>query len=360
MADLLASDRFAVHSHRGDYEVIFAEGAVAALDRQPSDGAFFLIDERVAALHRARLPAILDSDHVLLLAANEGSKSLDRFPGYVEALVAKGVRRNHTLVAIGGGVVQDISSFLAATLFRGMPWRFYPTTLLAQADSCIGSKSSINVGSHKNILGTFTPPAQIFVDGEMLATLDEIDVRSGIGEILKVHAIDGPASFDGVAADYSRLLTDPQVLAGYIRASLQIKRAIIEEDEFDRGRRQVMNYGHTFGHAIEAATAFGVPHGIAITIGMEMANHVGVQLGISHPRDRDRMGGVLATNAGTYRSMSIPEQEFLDALARDKKHSATHYRLILPNQNGRIETHDVSDRKSVAQACLAFLRNVRS
>ncbi|MCH8037725.1 MAG: ankyrin repeat domain-containing protein, partial [Proteobacteria bacterium] len=114
-------------------------------------------------------------------------KSLDRFPGYVEHLVARGIRRDHTLIAIGGGVIQDITCFLAATLLRGVAWKYHPTTLLSQADSCIGSKSSINAGKAKNILGTFTPPAEVFVGARFLATLAAVDVRSAIDDSTPLH-----------------------------------------------------------------------------------------------------------------------------------------------------------------------------
>jgi hypothetical protein len=127
-------------------------------------------------------------------------------------------------------------------------------TLLAQADSCIGSKSSINVGKIKNVLGTFTPPRKITISTRLLSTLDDRDIRSGIGEMLKVHGIDGPDSFDQIAADYARLTSDAETLKRYVRRSLEIKKHIIEQDEFDRGIRNVMNYGHSFGHAIESAT----------------------------------------------------------------------------------------------------------
>src|SRR5581483_3202456 len=192
---------------------------------------------------------------------------------------ARKIRRNHVLVAIGGGIIQDITCFLAATMLRGLPWNFIPTTLLAQADSCIGSKSSINAGEAKNILGTFTPPARVDVSTRFLKTLDERDIRSGIGEMLKVHAIEGPQSFDQIAHDYENILSDDSVMLHYIRRSLDIKKRIIEIDEFDRGPRNVMNYGHSFGHAIESATDFAVPHGIAVTLGMDLANYTAVRTG---------------------------------------------------------------------------------
>src|SRR3954467_13124164 len=151
MAASHASDSaFTVASHKGPYRVEFDD---AALERIAEvDNAHLIVDARVADLYAEPLAAALGGASVLRIEATEAAKSLDRFPAYVEHLVGHGIRRGHVLVAVGGGILQDIACFLAATLMRGMEWRFVPTTLLAQADSCIGSKSSINVGAIKNVL----------------------------------------------------------------------------------------------------------------------------------------------------------------------------------------------------------------
>ena len=206
------SDRLVIASHKGPYEVLFQDDALAALDGAPPQNAHFIIDRRIARLYGDQMADVLASRSVLLVDATEAAKSLDRLPGYVDHLVARQVRRSDVLIAIGGGVIQDITCFLAATLLRGLAWRFYPTTLLAQADSCIGSKSSINSGAAKNILGTFTPPETVHLSMRFLATLDERDLRSGVGEILKVHAIEGAASFDDLARDYRNLFDAPETL----------------------------------------------------------------------------------------------------------------------------------------------------
>lgn len=324
-----------VQSHRGPYTVTFDDEALARLDAAVPASAHFVVDAAVAALHEREIKNVLGAPSVLRIEATESSKSLDRFSAYVEHLVARGVRRGHTLVAIGGGVVQDIVCFLATTLLRGLEWNFYPTTLLAQADSCIGSKSSINVGTLKNVLGTFTPPSRIVISTGVLATLAERDVRSGIGEMLKAHAIDGPGSFDAIAADYSRLRRDAATLRRYLRRSLEIKKALVEKDEFDQGPRQVMNYGHTFGHALESATDFAIAHGIAVTIGMDMANYTALRLGLMAERHYKRMHPTLAENYAGFEKVDVPLARFLDALGKDKKNRATDLCLILPDADAR-------------------------
>jgi len=273
---------------------------------------------------------------VLRIKATEKSKSLENFPEYVDHLVNHSIRRDHILIAIGGGVIQDITCFLASTMLRGVNWRLYPTTLLSQADSCIGSKSSINTDSTKNILGTFSPPNEVVIDVQFLATLDSRDVRSGVGEMLKVHAIDGPDSFDLIASEYPKLFTDNTVMEYFVRRSLEIKKDYIEQDEFDRGVRNVFNYGHSFGHAIEAATEFAIPHGIAVTMGMDMANFVASELKVGNLEDFTRMHPLLATNFQGYENHPVPFDSFLAAIAKDKKNVGSKLSLILPDTKARM------------------------
>jgi len=333
---------------------------LARLNASVPDNAHFLVDARVAALYRDQMGHVLASKSVLVIEATEAAKSLERFPAYVEHLVGKGLRRDHVLVAIGGGILQDITCFLSATMLRGVDWRFYPTTLLAQCDSCIGSKSSINCGDAKNILGTFTPPKDIFLSTRFLATLDPREIRSGIGEMLKVHMIAGPADFAAIAESYDSLWTRPTVMEATIRRALEIKQGYIEKDEFDTGPRLVFNLGHSFGHAIEAATDFAVPHGIAVTIGLDMAGWMSWRLGQGREDYWRRARPVLARNYAGYQSVPVPLDRFLAALAKDKKNvgqgSAT---LILPDAEGQVTrgVHAVDD--AFCTLCAEFLDKVR-
>jgi 3-dehydroquinate synthase len=355
MADLLVSDQLVIQSHKGPYTVSIDDEAFRLLDSEISSGHHFVVDQRVADLHAQALQKVLSAPSVLRIEATEANKSLDRFSSYVEHLVSRSIRRDHVLVAIGGGIVQDIVCFLAATLLRGLEWHFYPTTLLAQADSCIGSKSSINVGGIKNILGTFTPPARVRITTRVLATLDERDVRSGIGEMLKVHAIEGHESFDRIASDYAVLQKDSQLMCHYIRRSLEIKKDIIEQDEFDRGIRNVMNYGHSFGHAIEAATDFIVPHGIAVTIGMDMANYVAFRLGRASLEHYNRMHPILAANYAGSEKTEIPIDSFMSAIAKDKKNKGPDLVLILPDPEGGVARVSCSNNATFAAICRDYL-----
>lgn len=348
-----------VQSHRGPYEARFDDDALLSLNSNVPASAHFIVDARMAELYRDALSAVLATPSVLLIEATEQNKSLEKFPAYVDHLVSRSFRRTHSLVAIGGGIIQDITCFLAATLLRGVDWHFYPTTLLAQADSCIGSKSSINCGQAKNILGTFTPPKSVVVSTRVLKTLDQRDVRSGVGEMLKVHAIDGPESFDRIARDYRRLFEDDAVMMRYIRDSLEIKRRIIEIDEFDRGLRNIMNYGHTFGHAVEAATDFAIPHGIAVTIGMDMANFVAAGLGRTTRDVYERMQPTLRANYAGFEHTHIPFDAFLGAIAKDKKNTDTQLSLVLPDHKGKIGCALQNSDESFRELCREYLARGR-
>lgn len=353
------SESLVIASHSGPYRVDFARVPEAmAMDGAPSH---VIVDSRVADLHAQRLAPILDNaTSVLRIEASEDNKSLDAFPAYVEHLVAHGLRRDHVLLAIGGGIIQDITCFLASTMLRGVDWHFIPTTLLAQADSCIGSKSSVNCGSAKNILGTFKPPRRIVLDTRFLETLDRREIHSGVGEILKVHAIAGATAFDTLAAEFALLFSDDQVLNRAILRALEIKKSYIEIDEFDTGPRLVFNFGHSFGHAIEAATHFAIPHGIAVTIGMDMAAAIAAGLGLEDGSARTRMHAVLAANYQGYQDHPIPLEPFLAALSKDKKNTGTgRVTVILPQPDGNVARVVVDADQRFRDLCADYLNHGR-
>jgi len=352
------SERLVIKSHKAPYAVEFADEPFVELGAKGVQ-RHYIVDARVAELYRSQLADVLDSKSVLLIEAKEGNKSLERCPDYVAHLMARGIKRGHLLVAVGGGVIQDITCFLGAVLLRGVEWHFYPTTLLAQADSCIGSKSSINVGPYKNVVGTYTPPVQIWLSPQVLATLPETEIRSGIGEMLKVHMIAGPREFDRIAADYTAIVADPAVMRTYILRSLEIKKEIIEQDEFDRGIRNVMNLGHSFGHAIESATDFGIPHGIAVTIGMDMANFTAVRLGLMGEAHFRRMHPTLAANYRNYEQTPVPMDRFLAAIGKDKKNTDAKLGLILPDADAIPRRVECPNARTFQEGCCEYFDQVR-
>lgn len=350
-----------IQSHKGPYTVTFDDTLLSDLTRLIEGECHFLVDANVARLYAVELEAVVSHPNTIIVEASEESKSIQNIVTVIERLVQGKVRRDHTLVAIGGGVIQDITCFIASTLLRGLRWRFVPTTLLSQADSCIGSKSSVNLGATKNILGTFYPPQEIFVSARFLDTLDGKEIRSGVGEIIKVHAIEGARAFDLMAAEFHRLFTDRAVLMKYIRSALLIKQRFIEQDEFDRGVRNIFNYGHSFGHAIESATNYMVPHGIAVSMGMDMANHISKQRSLLSAENYHRMHAILRQNYYQYASVAIPLDAMLAALMKDKKNTSTMLGLIFSaGPDAAIQPVKVAPDEVFRAQCKLFLEEFQA
>ena len=174
------SEKMLIQSHRGPYTVCFDDAFFSSLEPLFQSTPHFLVDANVARLYSIELAQVLQHPNAVLIDATEDNKSIERVIPVIEKLVSNKARRDHALVGIGGGVIQDITCFIASTLLRGMRWKLVPTTLLAQADSCIGSKSSINLGATKNILGTFNPPNEIYVCPRFIDTLERKDIFSDV------------------------------------------------------------------------------------------------------------------------------------------------------------------------------------
>ncbi len=344
-----------IKSNTGEYKVEVVENVFSTLTGFSLEKTQFLVDRKVYELYQSQFEKYLSKHKMVLIDALESNKNVDQTSFYVNGLMANQVKIDHTLVAIGGGIIQDITCFLASTLFRGMKWEFVPTTLLAQADSCIGSKSSINVGDFKNLMGTFYPPQRILLDVSFLDTLEKKDILSGIGEILKVHMIKGIPFFEQAAEKYDEMIENKKTLLEFIWNSLLYKRELIELDEYDRGPRNVMNYGHSFGHAIETATNFYLPHGIAVSLGMDMANFQSFQMKRVSEEQFLRWHQCLKKNYKNYTNAEIPLDSFLSAISKDKKNIGSDLSLILVKNEGKIEKLKVSKDESFIQNCRTFL-----
>jgi 3-dehydroquinate synthase len=270
-----------IRSSIRDYDVHFAEddGFVAGFSRFPQ--VCFVVDENVWAHHSDSTLRLLPRDETIVLPVSEERKTLATVLEIYDRLTERSAKRNLTLVTIGGGTLQDVTGFAASTLYRGINWIFVPTTLLAQADSCIGSKTSLNYRRFKNLIGTFYPPSEVHIHPSFLKTLREEDFFSGLGEVVKLHLMGG----EGKIGELSALLPairrrEPSPLHSVVRNSLLIKQAYIEGDEFDTGRRNLLNFGHCFGHALETVSGYEIPHGQAVLIGIVFANIVSRRRGL--------------------------------------------------------------------------------
>lgn len=318
-----------IKSYRSTYPVRFPDNFATELTQALSPGDFLLIDENIARLHSDRIDPLRAAYPHRLIQPAEPQKSYQAVEPLIDHLIRSGFRKNHRLVAIGGGITQDITAFIASILYRGVGWIFVPTNLLSQADSCIGSKTSINFGEFKNQIGGFHPPILILNDISFLDTLPQEEIRSGMGEMFHYFLLTGRPDFERVSREYEAALTDRTVLRGLIRRSLEIKKAMIEVDEFDEGPRNVFNYGHSFGHALESYTNYAIPHGIAICFGMDIANHVSVTLGLLPAADAAEMRRLLERNW----KPTVPDvtdlDRYLGLLRKDKKNVGSDVRVIL-------------------------------
>lgn len=325
-----------VKSHMRNYSVLFADSFRESLSKDTQEKrCFFIIDRSIHRIYHDQLRDVLHPGSCFVVDATEEHKSLDYVKTVIEWLLGSDIKRNDRLIALGGGIIQDIAGFVSSILFRGIEWFFYPTTLLAQCDSCIGSKTSLNVGEFKNQLGTYYPPQHIVLDVNFLKTLSTADTRSGLGEIIKVHLLDGPDSLEYIRSEYDHS-ADPDILKELIFRSLRIKKTIIEEDEFDKDRRNILNYGHTFGHAIESVTDYKVSHGQAVTVGMDMENYVSFRLQILPQGSLDLMRVPIMKN---YPDFQLEEEHIaplLAALSKDKKNVDENLTVILTRGAGEM------------------------
>lgn len=327
---------FMIKSLQKEYGVSFVNDFTVPLKEATDEGAFVICDSKVFDLYRDRILNAVTQERCLIIEALETAKTIEKCKEIIELLVEAKVRRNQKLIALGGGVIQDITAFIASILYRGIGWKFFPTTLLAQGDSCIGSKTSINLGNKKNILGNFYPPDQIFIDSEFLESLAAGDIQSGIGEILHFYYYSNSPLINKLIKNYHNVLADRKLLKEYTQESLAIKKSVVEVDEFDKGERNKFNYGHTFGHALETITDYGVRHGQAVTVGMDLANYLSMKFGLLPQEQFDEMHAQLSVNFPDYDFNSCNMDLYFDALSKDKKNIGTNLGCILSEGPGRL------------------------
>jgi 3-dehydroquinate synthase len=321
---------FSVASHKGKYHVEFDASLREAVETQIQDMDFLVIDKYIYDEYSVFRNTV-DPKRIYVLEALEETKTLQTCQELLSILISSGFKRNHKLVAVGGGITQDVTSFTASVLYRGIGWKFFPTTLLAQADSCIGSKTSINFSNAKNLLGSFHPPEKIICCPEFLKTLPRDDIRSGIGEMLHYYIYADSHLLEDITREYSKLLENPCDLMGrYIKESLTIKREMAQRDEFDKGERRVFNYGHTFGHAIEALSNYRISHGLAVTIGMDIANYIALRNNIIDKKTYLYFHKHLKNNLTEYHIGEDRIEDYYDLLTKDKKNTDGDIVCILP------------------------------
>ena len=303
------------------------------------DNDILIVDSNIEKSYDMNIP-----NTVIKVQANESSKSFQNLSLIIQDLLDAGAKRTTRLVAIGGGIIQDIVGFVSSILFRGIKWLFVPTTLLSQGDSCIGGKTSINFGKFKNQLGNFNPPDEIHICLEFLDTLSEIDRISGIGEMSHFHFVSSRKDVEYFKKYYIEALSgNKQEMINLISSTLNIKKNFIEDDEFDKGRRLLLNYGHSFGHAIELETKNEIPHGLAVCYGMMISNMVSKKSGYLTSEEFEYMNDILQNISQNKLSSKLGQSidSFIKALKKDKKNVTNNPRVVLTKGIGNMFLTDL-------------------
>jgi len=352
------SKKLTINSYRKNYNLhIFSKKDSQKLEDiifKASNKSFLVIDENVNRLY-PHIQNYWDNDKIFVIRACEENKTLEKCSDLIDKLIKKGFKKDHRLVAVGGGVIQDIVAFSSSILYRGVDWIFFPTTLLAQSDSCIGSKTSINFSSTKNLLGTFFPPSEIYCFSNFLDTLSIEDIKSGIGEILHYYFVDRNKNIDLLNRQYNKLLSDRSLLSNHILESLLIKKKMVEIDEFDDNKRRVFNYGHTFGHALEVISEFKVLHGLAVTRGMDIANYVAFRLGMIRESNYRSMKESLKKNIPDYKMKPENIENYMSLLRKDKKSTSTSIRCVLPSSTGFMKLVSIENSNDLSEIIKDYL-----
>lgn len=268
---------------------------------------------------------------VHLMPDGEQFKTLKTLEGIIGTLLEKGHTRSTTLFALGGGVVGDTTGFAAASYQRGVDFVQLPTTLLSQVDSSVGGKTAVNHALGKNMIGAFYQPRQVVIDTESLRTLPPRELSAGLAEVIKHGALADRGYFDQIEAEISELMDiAPEAMIRAISGSCRIKSNIVAQDEKESGVRALLNFGHTFGHAIEAAVGYGEwLHGEAVGTGMVMAADLSMRLGRCSAEDAMRLKQLVSAAGLPLVPPQVPAEDFVALMARDKKATDSGLRFVL-------------------------------
>ncbi len=326
-----------IKSAQGDYCVEFLPDVPAVAEAVRGIArAVLIVDRAVAELYRDELAPALDQLPVLLLDATEDEKTLAGVLKVTTWLQEQGCTKQSAPVAIGGGIIQDIVSFSAHVYYRGLRWAYVPTTLLSMSDSCIGAKCCINLNTFKNQLGAFHAPARVLLCPRFTDTLTDADVASGYGEILKLSLTGSGEHFRRLRASVRRGGLRNADLARLTWDSLAVKKSVIEVDEYETGLRRILNYGHTFGHALEGLTRHAIPHGLAVAWGMDLVNFLAVRRGMLSEVDYRAVHDFITAHLPFHLPQPLKAADLIRYAKRDKKVADGHVQLILAEKPGRL------------------------
>jgi 3-dehydroquinate synthase len=282
----------------------------------------------------------LEGFDIIELGTGEQNKTLATLDYIMGRLVELEADRSTFIVGVGGGIISDITGFAASVYMRGLRFGFVTTTLLSQVDASVGGKNGVNFKGFKNMVGVFNQPEFVICDLNMLKTLDRQEFIGGFAEIIKHGAIKDLALFEFLEQNFEKALNyDEQALLRVVRDSVIIKSKVVEADELEKGERRKLNFGHTFGHAIEKLTS--IPHGQAVSIGMIMAAEASVKKGLLSQKEADRLK-TLCEKMQLPVIISVEKHALFNAMKKDKKREGTGVHLILLSSIGNAEVVNIN------------------
>jgi len=330
---------FSIHGDRISSKIHVGESLRHVDQYMPVGKGVIVTDRNVRQLYHPFFP----SRPVLEIGTGEEIKTLDTVRTIYEAFLNLEVDRSCFILGIGGGIVCDVTGFAASTYMRGIPFGFVSTTLLSQVDASVGGKNGVNFDGYKNMVGTFNQPEFVICDMAMLKTLPEKELYCGFAEVVKHAAIGDEGLFSYIEANCEKALQlDGPVLENLVYVSVKIKSAIVSSDERETGERRKLNFGHTFGHAIEKVT--GRPHGEAVSLGMMIAAEFSEKRGLLRKQDVRRIENVLESLKLPTRG-TIDRGEIKNALGKDKKRKRDRIHFVFLNGIGqaRVEATPISE-----------------
>ena len=336
------SDHIEIASKTHVYQVVFDSDVKAAVRlAMPSDKrTFFIVDSEVIRTHEDL--KTLDGEEIFEVKAVEANKTIRTVEQIAEWLLTNGADKSAHLVGIGGGIVQDLATFVSHIYYRGISWSYLPTTLLGMCDSCIGGKCALNLKGFKNQLGVIHPPSKIVISTAFLETLPRRHILSGYGEMLKLSLTSPHHFFERFVRSLDSEGFNLDDVARDIRSSLESKKWVIERDEYEGDLRRILNYGHSFGHAIEAASKNQISHGEAIVLGMDLMNFIGVKNGLTDPKFEDQFRRVAKTHFGLEElllQVRPLKAQLVPLLKRDKKVQFGKIHFAFAKKPGELEIH---------------------
>jgi len=327
----------------GEYDIVV--GTISNLINFPMQDPIVVTDENVASFHLEKIKSSLPESRSIIVPAGEAHKNLETVFHLWKSFIENGLDRKSTVIALGGGVIGDLTGFASSTYMRGIDWIAAPTTLLSMVDASLGGKTGFDLPEGKNLIGSFYPPKLVLADPDLLLTLPDRELRSGMAEVVKHGIISDPELFILCNRGMDWVKDN---LEEIVKRAMAVKIKIIEEDPYEKGLRATLNLGHTVGHAVEHVSKFEMRHGEAIAIGMMTEAKYSARIGLAGDGLVEAIEESLSTlGLPVCIPDELPREEIIRVMHVDKKKNAKSIRFALPVEIGKVELVDVGDLESV-------------